>query len=57
MEDINLSDSSETSDTLMNKIGPITVEDMNSALDATKASSGFKIELYVKWQDEFGSSM
>tara|TARA_B110000208_G_C11638504_1_gene383528 strand:- start:315 stop:941 length:627 start_codon:yes stop_codon:yes gene_type:complete len=61
MEDIDLSSdavvSTTTSESLIAKIGPITVDDMNAALDCTKPSSGFKAELYVKWHEEFGSAI
>ena len=63
MEDIDLSSGvvvagdESGAKALMAKLGPITVEDMDSALSATKASSGFKVELYEQWQNEFGASM
>ena len=60
MEDIDLlsqNPKTTNADTLMAKIGPITVDDMNAAMKCTKPSSGFKVELYVQWNEEFGSSL
>jgi katanin p60 ATPase-containing subunit A1 len=60
LEDIVLApteSSTTTSASLMAQIGPITKDDMNAAMNCTKPSSGFKEELYVQWNDEFGSSL
>ena len=65
MEDIDVVSSGDSgggngdegAQALMARLGPITVEDMNSAMSCTKASSGFKKELYEQWESEFGASM
>lgn len=43
-------------ETLMAKLGPVSVDDLSAALEVTKPSSGFKSESYLKWQEEHGSS-
>ena len=43
-------------ETLLVKLGPVGASDLEAALRVTKPSSGFKSELYTKWQDEHGSS-
>ena len=45
-----------TAETLLAKLGPVDVGDLDAALRVTKPSSGFKSELYTKWQEEHGSS-
>ena len=47
----------KTADALMARLGPVTVDDLDAAMLCTKPSSGFKSELYTKWQDEHGSSL
>lgn len=45
-----------TAETLLAKLGPVCAGDLDAALRVTKPSSGFKSELYTKWQEEHGSS-
>ena len=47
----------KTADMLTARLGPVTVDDLEAAMSCTKPSSGFKSELYLKWQDEHGSSL
>ena len=57
LDDLSNASPDRTSDSLMAKMGPITVDDLDAAMKCTKPSTGFKVEMYVKWNEEFGSSL